>query len=261
MKEQSGTLARISKWIRERPVFGFYVLAFAITWLGWVPQALHSRGLFPFGGPLLYLFGAGPMVAAFVVLRVLRGGEGDGGLFGPLLRWRVGAGWYGVAPFGYAAIWLAAIGIGGDPRTELEEVGPLLALVPVLLVYLLQTVPEEVAWRGFALPRLQSCHSARISSLIVGILWAMWHLPLLLTEGSVMSTYPLRPLRHRPVHPVHLALQQHRGRRPSSDHLPCRVQHVRQLRCGRSGRGPSTGRRRRGRVRAGPPFPQGRARR
>lgn len=99
MKEQPDTLARIPRWIRGRPVFAFYVLAFALTWLGWVPQALHSRGLFPLDVPLLYLFGAGPMVAAFVVLRVLRGGEGCRELFGPLLRWRVGAGWYAVAVF------------------------------------------------------------------------------------------------------------------------------------------------------------------
>lgn len=37
----------VSRWVRERPVFTFYVLAFAITWSGWVPQALHSHGLFP----------------------------------------------------------------------------------------------------------------------------------------------------------------------------------------------------------------------
>jgi membrane protease YdiL (CAAX protease family) len=95
-----------------------------------------------------------------------------------------------VALFGYVAIWPAAIAIGGDARTEIAEAGPLLALIPIFLMYVLQAVPEEVAWRGFALPRLQSRHSALLSSLIVGVLSALWHLPLLLTEGSVMATYP-----------------------------------------------------------------------
>lgn len=184
---------RISACVRRHPLLAFYVLAFAITWLGWVPQALHSHGLFPFDARFLYLFGVGPMVAAFIVLRVLRGKDAAEELFGPLLRWRVGVGWYAVALFGYVAIWLAAVSISGDLRTELEEVGPLLALSPVFVLYLLQAVPEEVAWRGFVLPRLQARYSALISGLIIGVLGALWHLPLLFTEGSVMATYPLLP--------------------------------------------------------------------
>ena len=202
--------ARVSTWERERPVLAFYVLAFAITWLGWVPQAAHSRGLFPFDSPLFYILGGvGPMVAAFIVLR---GKEAYGDLFGPLLPWRVGAVWYAVALFGYVAIWLAATGISGDLRTELDEVGALLALVPVFLLYLLQAVPEEVAWRGFALPRLQSRHSALVSSLIIGILAALWHVHL--------SPGPLFRLCHRPDRPVHVALQQHRRQRAHRHHLP-----------------------------------------
>jgi hypothetical protein len=55
----------ISTRIKRRPVLAFYVLASALTWLGWVPQALHSHGLLPFGSPFLYLLGVGPMVVAF----------------------------------------------------------------------------------------------------------------------------------------------------------------------------------------------------
>lgn len=71
--------------------------------------------------------------------------------------------------------------------------GPLPALVPVFLLYLLRVVPEDAAWGGFALPRLQARRDALISGLIVGMLWALWHLPLLLTEDNVMSAYPLIP--------------------------------------------------------------------
>ena len=186
--------ARISTWVRQQPLIAFYALAFAITWLGWVPQAAHSHGLFPFDSPLFYILGGvGPLLAAFIVLSVLRGKSDYEDLFRPLMRWRVGVIWYLVALFGYAALWIIAITLRGELATELEKLGPPLALIQVFLVSLLAAVPEEVAWRGFALPRFQARYNALTASLIVGVLWALWHLPLLLTQGTVMSSYPLVP--------------------------------------------------------------------
>ncbi|MBE2240931.1 MAG: CPBP family intramembrane metalloprotease [Caldilineaceae bacterium] len=49
---------------------------------------------------------------------------------------------------------------------------------------------EETAWRGFALPRLQSRYSALNASLILGILWGIWHLPLWFIPDSFQSTLP-----------------------------------------------------------------------
>ena len=70
--------SRISTWMRKQPVFAFYILAFAITWLGWLPQAAHSHGFFPFDSPLLFILGGiGPMLAAFIMMRSLHGEAGD----------------------------------------------------------------------------------------------------------------------------------------------------------------------------------------
>jgi hypothetical protein len=38
----------MSAWIKKRPLITFYILAFVITWLAWMPQAAFSHGLFPF---------------------------------------------------------------------------------------------------------------------------------------------------------------------------------------------------------------------
>lgn len=43
---------------------------------------------------------------------------------------------------------------------------------------------EEIGWRGFALPRMQARHSPLIANLLLGILWATFHLPLFWTPGS-----------------------------------------------------------------------------
>jgi membrane protease YdiL (CAAX protease family) len=48
---------------------------------------------------------------------------------------------------------------------------------------------EEFGWRGFAMPRLQARHSALVSSLIVGVFWAIWHIPLFLTQGTIQSRW------------------------------------------------------------------------
>lgn len=50
-----------------------------------------------------------------------------------------------------------------------------------------------MAWRGFALPHLQKRYSAFAASMIIGVLWAVWHAPLLFNLDNVMSTYPLLP--------------------------------------------------------------------
>jgi membrane protease YdiL (CAAX protease family) len=51
---------------------------------------------------------------------------------------------------------------------------------------------EEVGWRGFALPRLQKNYNALLSSLVVGVLWGLWHLPLFFWKGNPMSSYPFQ---------------------------------------------------------------------
>jgi membrane protease YdiL (CAAX protease family) len=66
-------------------------------------------------------------------------------------------------------------------------------MLPVFLMILTITdgLGEELAWRGFALPRLLLRHNALVASLILGVLWALWHLPLIWTEGASMYQQPL----------------------------------------------------------------------
>jgi len=185
---------RIQTWMRRQPVFAFYILAFIITWLGWVPQAAYSHGFFPFNSPLLYVFaGVGPLAAVLIVSRALYGKKDGEEVFKPLLRWRVGILWYMVVVLGSVAIMLASMGLKGEMGQGVERIMPSLTLLLTFLKYLFAAIPEEVAWRGFALPRLQSRYSALTSSLIIGILWALWHLPLLFIKGTTMATYPLIP--------------------------------------------------------------------
>ncbi len=49
---------------------------------------------------------------------------------------------------------------------------------------------EELGWRGFALPRLQTKYNALVSSLILGVIWTFWHIPLFFTAGAAQMSIP-----------------------------------------------------------------------
>jgi membrane protease YdiL (CAAX protease family) len=68
---------------------------------------------------------------------------------------------------------------------DLSHVPPLYMFIPGFVVkfFLDAGLGEELGWRGFLLPRLQARHNALVSSIIVGVAWGLWHLPLFMLEG------------------------------------------------------------------------------
>jgi uncharacterized protein len=180
--------------MRRHPLVIFFLLVFILTWAVWVPRAS--------GAPLGVVGQVWTWAPAIAVLlaAALTGGRGALRELGSrLVRWRVGWQWYLVVILGPAAFSLALAGIytlfGGSwaeaaPPAILE--GPLL-LLPLFLVILTLTdgLGEELAWRGFALPRLLTRYNALVASVVLGVIWALWHLPLLWTEGNSMFHQPL----------------------------------------------------------------------
>src|SRR5215212_410367 len=179
---------------RSHPLVTFFVLAFAITWVVWVPRAA--------GVPLGVLGQVWTWIPAIAALlaAALTGGRGAVRDLGArLVRWRVGWQWYVVVILGPAVFSLVVAGVyvmlGGswaDAAPPALREGPLL-LLPIFLAILTLTdgLGEELAWRGFALPQLLTRYNALAASLILGVIWALWHLPLLWTEGNGMFHQPV----------------------------------------------------------------------
>ena len=144
---------------------------------------------------LVFVGAFGPTLAA-VVLTGLHGERaGLKELLGRLLSWRVGLRWYVVVLFGTAAIGLLTVvleGLLGAPTPGLSPTVPWYFLVPAFLVGLLVGGPlnEEVGWRGYALPRLQEGMRVLTASLVLGVLWALWHLPLFFVAGTSQADFP-----------------------------------------------------------------------
>ena len=137
----------------------------------------------------------GPLVAAVVVTAQESGRAGLRTLLGRIVRWRVAPIWYGVVILGPLLVQFGAIVLHVMLGGQMPNFGALIGALPVLLVtavYMLIFVAlgEEVGWRGYALPALQARYSALLSSLILGVLWASWHLPLFFNPDTLYGNLP-----------------------------------------------------------------------
>lgn len=170
----------VNRWIKNHRLAAFIILAYAITWTMF-PLVLISQVLGIFG-----LFG--PMEAAIIVTGMVDGRVGVSRLMGRLFQARERLIWYLVAlglPFVLSVVITAAsllFGSGGN--IQLQPVSAL-SLVIFLLVF-----GEEVGWRGYALPALLERRSAFTSSLILGTVWAFWHLPTFFLSGMPQTGIP-----------------------------------------------------------------------
>ena len=163
--------------VRRHPVAAFFVLAYAIAWAGW---PFWAAGLLP--EPLF--LPCGPLVAALLVIAATEGRGGYRALGQRMVRWRVGWAWWVVA-LGLPLALVAATGllntVAGAPAPALGQLpwGSLALLFGLYLVNPLGgALGEEPGWRGHALPGLLAARSPLVSALVLGVLVAGWHLPL-----------------------------------------------------------------------------------
>jgi membrane protease YdiL (CAAX protease family) len=196
---------------KPRSLVIFFVLAFAISWAVWIPTALASYGIvsFQIDSTLSGLLGVfGPFVAALITTAIYDGRTGFSTLFKRLLTWRVGIRWYMFVLFWPAVLSLAkttfAVLLGSAVPDfsqppfvrlyplppELLNTTPFIVFLPVVFLQQMligSSMGEEPGWRGYALPRLQAHQSSLRASLLLGLLWGVWHFPLWLTKGHPMQ--------------------------------------------------------------------------
>ncbi len=166
--------------VRRFPLVAYFVLAYALTW--WVYPLLRFN-------PLIGLFGLfGPALAAIIVTAVTEGRPGVRALLGRIVRWRVPVPWYLVALGLPTVLSLLAASLSAWLGPAILRVGILSVLDFVLVVLVLG---EELGWRGYALPKLMQRFSPLVASLILGVLWGLWHLPTFFIAGTPQYQQPV----------------------------------------------------------------------
>lgn len=184
MRDPSDTDVR---YLARLALLGFFLLTFAATWTAWLaPAATGTARFFGLGGPVFLL---GIFAPAFVAIALTAHSEGRAGVARLLARigkWQVGARFYLFA-IGYMAATklLAALvhrlALGSWPTFGDTPV-PL--MLGAILVSTWVQAGEEVGWRGYALPRLATYVGLGAASVLMGVIWALWHVPLFFLQGS-----------------------------------------------------------------------------
>jgi membrane protease YdiL (CAAX protease family) len=193
-----------TKGSEGKNLFLFFVIAFGWTWLLWLPSVIISvtgnqslmywmhdvemsvgLGLIAIGG-IFSTFG--PLVAAFAVTGLTEGREGVRRFWRRFWDVRLPGVWLLVS-------FLLPLLLIAFPRLLVVPLGYPLQLAwasqPAVLVgWFLNNLTrsggmsEEFGWRGYALPRLQARWNALVSSIVLGVIWTAWHLPLWFLAGS-----------------------------------------------------------------------------
>jgi membrane protease YdiL (CAAX protease family) len=170
-------------------LLAFFPLTFAISWAIWWGMALMSMSIGTSGGAVLNVIAlSGPSITAVILSAVLGGGALHRLLDGFSLG-RASARWVVVAlvlPLAMIAVAIAAsvLAFGAPaPVITIALVG-VLAREFVRVLFLGGPLGEELGWRGFALPRLQARHTAYRASLVLGLVWGLWHIPLYFVPGT-----------------------------------------------------------------------------
>ncbi|MBP2327821.1 membrane protease YdiL (CAAX protease family) [Kibdelosporangium banguiense] len=181
--------------VRRHPLLSFFLLANLLSWLAWMPYVLSQDGLGWWAYRLPEFLGStqltgvlpgaylGPITSALLVTAIADGRAGLRRWVSRMWRWRVRWHWYAITLLGVpAAMLVTGLAFSGG-QIAAPSMMALAAYVPALLLQMMTTgLAEEPGWRDFALPRMQRKFGPLAGTMILGPLWAVWHLPLFLTE-------------------------------------------------------------------------------
>ena len=199
---QRGIKALLARY----PLISFFGMAYAFSWIVWAPWVLGEDGANVLPPALsvpsaaatarLLLAGgilAGPTLSAFIMTATTEGREGVRRLLGRLVLWRVGFRWYLFALIGVPLIMLLGTMVYSMSLPNLGALGGPSYLLSYLASFAFVTLLggplfEEIGWRGFALPRMERLQGPLLASVILGVMWALWHLPEFLVPTWAASS-------------------------------------------------------------------------
>jgi uncharacterized protein len=166
--------------LTQHPAAAYFALTFAISWMGALfvaaPHLMRHEPLPKMTGILMFpAMLLGPSLTGIVLTRVGDGRAGVRSLLSRMFQWRLPAIWYAVLLVPPALVLIVLFGL----KTLVSpSYAPNLFLTGILF-----GVPagylEEIGWMGYAFPKMGSPNNALATSLLLGLLWSIWHLPVI----------------------------------------------------------------------------------
>jgi membrane protease YdiL (CAAX protease family) len=181
----SGGLKQVMK---RHPLFFFFFISYAGTWIIITPYVLSVWGILPGDYSIGYILKpfAGPTLAAIIMTGITEGKAGLLNLRNRLKQHGARRQWYLFSLLGIPALLLLGIIVQPGTLASFQGLTPtLLVTYPLyfFIVFFGVALPEEIGWRGFALPIMQPRYGPLMSSLYLGVLWSFWHFLFFLTPA------------------------------------------------------------------------------
>jgi len=176
----------------------FLALTFGLTWglaalfVLFSDQIIAIFGEISMTNPLFILAVYSPGFAGVFLVWRQYGLKGLGSFFRRLTLWRVSRWWWWFVILGIPAIMYTGAAVKGT-ISDPFPFSPWYQVLPVLAIALFLGPIEEFGWRGLALPLLQRRFTPFWAGLILGIIWAVWHIPAFLIGGTPQSAWSFAP--------------------------------------------------------------------
>ena len=186
-------------YMRQTDLIPFFTMTFVITWGILGLYIFASETMVPLFGnlsgrhPLFYLAVYAPAIAALAILFYRQGVDGIVRFLSRVLMWRTSIYWYVmlilIVPL---VFYVGALFKQGDLDT-LFPFASITAYLWALFFMAIKGPIEEIGWRGLALPLLQRKMAPIWAAFLLGVVWAVWHLPAFMLSSTPQSAWALTP--------------------------------------------------------------------
>src|SRR5215469_10404976 len=171
--------------LERHPIAAYFAITFAISWAGALavaaPGLIRGAGISNTTGILMFpAMLLGPLAGGILMARGTGGKSGTKDLFRRVRRWRVGLRWYAILLLPPASVLVVLLLLERfvSPSFAPNHFWMGIAFgVPA-------GICEEIGWTGFAFPKMRAHQSAHGAAIWLGILWGVWHLPVISFLGA-----------------------------------------------------------------------------
>jgi membrane protease YdiL (CAAX protease family) len=183
-----------NRTITTRAPLIYFLIAIGFSWLFWIPAAFVDENILE--SPwviLLYIGGLGPAIGGILLTYLNDDKESRKEYWRRVIDVRrISAKWYLAILLAYPLI-TALLAIVENGQLQVTETfrelltQPARVIIFAIYIFIFGPLPEELGWRGYALDGLQNRMNAVLASLLLGAVWALWHIPLFFMKGTYQN--------------------------------------------------------------------------